>query len=332
MPELSFIIPLYNTEQYITECLSSILDTDADKALYEVIVIDDGATDRSAAIVSDLCLRYPNLSLIHQENQGVSVARMNGIRHACGEFIWFVDSDDYITRDATRKVLSLIHDFPDADAFVTPMLISFEDGRKSDVSPVFETSFTTSGKELMKRKDFVLVGPPHFIVKRNMFADKWLYFPTGIRYEDEYYARVLKYRAGQLLVLKDYLYVYRQWIGSHMNSIQMSDATDVISVYRHLDRFAKEEVTREDQPWFRNNIVSFLLESYTRFRSRFGTEEFRAFRCANQAFLSSEWKKYQMYFSAKDRILARTLLSAPVLYSKLIDLNQSRQLRKKRIH
>ena len=323
MLRLSFIIPLYNTEKFIAECLSSILDNDTDKSLYEVIVVDDGSTDSSPEIARSFTEKYPNVSLIRQENQGVSVARMRGISHARGNYVWFIDSDDYIISDATRYILDLIQDNPDLDGFVSPMLFSYEDDHESWVSPVFEKSITISGKDLLKNKGFVLVGPPQFIVKRSLFEDRWLFFPTGVRYEDEYYARVLKYRADRFLLLDHYLYVYRQWAGSHMNSLNVESGKDIIAIYRYLDDFAKQEVSSEDQPWFRYNIVSFLLEAFTRNDIHLGTREFNSFFQANVAFIRSEWNAYSHYFPIKERVLARTLLTSPKAYFRILSILRS---------
>lgn len=92
IPFVSIIIPVYNAEKTLTRCLESVLSqTDND---YEVIIIDDGSTDGSLSI----CYGYENeaIKVIHQDNQGVSFARNNGIANACGRYLFFVDADDYI--------------------------------------------------------------------------------------------------------------------------------------------------------------------------------------------------------------------------------------------
>ena len=323
MPILSLIIPLFNTEKYIGECLSSIIDNNANKTDYEVIVVNDGSTDASEAIVKSICEQYNNVKIISQKNQGVGVARMNGVMEATGDYIWFIDSDDYIVEGALSIILDTIHRYEDIDVFVTPMRLEFEDGREGFTTHELNERYVISGKDLLKRKDFLLIGPPQFIIKRKLFKNKWLYFPKDARYEDEYFARVLKYIGNNFLILEEYLYVYRQWSGSHMNSVQVTRGNDVITIYKHLDRFANEVVSIEDQPWFRYNIVSFLFESYTRNRSFFGTKEFKAFRKKNKSFIRSEWGKYKKYFPVKDQALANLLLASPVLYVKLLNLYQA---------
>ena len=103
-----------------------------------------------------------------------------------------------------------------------------------------------------------------------------------------------------------------------MHSVDLDVCSDVLSVYRHLDSFAEHEVAEEDQSWFRNNIVSFLLEAITRGEPFFGSQAFNEFYHNNIEFIRSEWKKYKSYFSLKDRMLAGILLKSPRLYSRFL--------------
>lgn len=93
---LSIIIPVYNSEKYLPQCLESVFSQDLDPADYEVIVINDGSTDHSKDIISEFQKKHSNLILINQANQGVSVARNAGIETAKGEYILFVDADDLL--------------------------------------------------------------------------------------------------------------------------------------------------------------------------------------------------------------------------------------------
>ena len=94
---ISIIIPVNNTEKYIDRCLSSIIKSDYN--YYEVILINDGSTDRSQEICERYCDLNQRFRLINQENHGVSVARNVGLQYSSGEWIVFVDSDDYISTD-----------------------------------------------------------------------------------------------------------------------------------------------------------------------------------------------------------------------------------------
>lgn len=92
--DLSIIIPVYNVEEYIYDCLYSVLNID--NLNYEIILINDGSTDRSGDIIKEFAKKYHNIKIIEQENKGLSAARNKGIQNAIGEYILFVDSDDYL--------------------------------------------------------------------------------------------------------------------------------------------------------------------------------------------------------------------------------------------
>lgn len=93
---LSFIVPVYNVEKYLEECLDSLLKQDIPYKEYEIICVNDGSTDRSLEILRRYEEKFPNIRVIDQKNAGVCVARNTGIDAAQGGYIWFVDSDDRI--------------------------------------------------------------------------------------------------------------------------------------------------------------------------------------------------------------------------------------------
>lgn len=93
---LSFIVPVYNVEKYLEECLDSLLEQDIPHEEYEIICVNDGSTDGSLGILRRYEEKYPNIRVIDQENGGVCVARNTGLDAAQGEYIWFVDSDDRV--------------------------------------------------------------------------------------------------------------------------------------------------------------------------------------------------------------------------------------------
>ena len=94
IPKLSVIVPIYNCEKYLRECLDSIEKQTLDNI--QVLMIDDGSTDNSAKIAKEYAERLPGFEYYYKENGGTATARNLGLRHACGEYIGFVDSDDYI--------------------------------------------------------------------------------------------------------------------------------------------------------------------------------------------------------------------------------------------
>ena len=104
--DLSIVIPLYNAEAYIKDCLSSLVKQSIDPGRYEIMVVDDGSTDNSLKVAKDFAANYPNVRVIEQENQGVSAARNAGIDQARGTYLYFIDADDYLAQNTLDKVLN----------------------------------------------------------------------------------------------------------------------------------------------------------------------------------------------------------------------------------
>lgn len=103
--ELSIIIPIYNVEQYVHICLDSIYRQGIDEELFEVILINDGTENRSIEVIADIIYNHSNIKVINQKNQGLSVARNNGIAIANGEYILFVDSDDQLIYNSLKPLI-----------------------------------------------------------------------------------------------------------------------------------------------------------------------------------------------------------------------------------
>lgn len=101
--QFSFIIPIYNSSQFIDDCFTSIFSQK--NISFEIICVDDGSTDNSIEKIKEYQKQYTNIVLVQQDNSGPGVARNTGFAHAQGEYIWFVDSDDYIA----ENILSLLH-------------------------------------------------------------------------------------------------------------------------------------------------------------------------------------------------------------------------------
>ena len=106
--DVSIIIPIYNCEKYLKECIESILMQTLKKI--EVILIDDGSTDNSLKICKLFQSKDPRIKVIHQENVGVSKARENGLKIATGKYISFIDADDYIKEDFLEKLYNEIRE------------------------------------------------------------------------------------------------------------------------------------------------------------------------------------------------------------------------------
>ena len=104
---LSIIVPVYNVERYVRPCIESIYNQGLDENVFEVIIVNDGTKDRSMEVIADIIGQHNNITIINQENQGLSVARNNGMAIAKGEYILMLDSDDLLINDCLKPLLEI---------------------------------------------------------------------------------------------------------------------------------------------------------------------------------------------------------------------------------
>ena len=103
--KLSIIVPVYNVEKYIRPCIESIFKQGLDDRDFEVIIVNDGSTDRSMEMIKDIITQHNNITIINQENLSLSVARNNGIAVAKGEYLLMPDSDDLLIENSLKPLL-----------------------------------------------------------------------------------------------------------------------------------------------------------------------------------------------------------------------------------
>jgi glycosyltransferase involved in cell wall biosynthesis len=123
-PLISFIVPIYNVEKYLKECIDSILNQNLSD--YEIILVNDGSTDGSKDICEKYVQEHENINLITTENQGQSAARNLGIELAKGEYIAFIDSDDYYSINSLKNFEKLLMEYPSTDVIIGKVKMFFE--------------------------------------------------------------------------------------------------------------------------------------------------------------------------------------------------------------
>src|SRR5690606_30722711 len=118
MPKISVIIPVYNAEKYLKRCLESLINSLVDELEVEIILVNDGSSDTSLDICRDFKTKYDYIKVFDQNNQGPSAARNLGLQNATGEWIVFVDSDDYVEKNYFERIITEINTHTDIDIFV----------------------------------------------------------------------------------------------------------------------------------------------------------------------------------------------------------------------
>ncbi|QIK59245.1 glycosyltransferase [Dysgonomonas sp. HDW5A] len=181
---LSIIIPLYNVEDYIERCILSIVRQSIDTDKYELIVVNDGSTDRSESIVRKLQSNYPFIKLIKKENGGLSSARNKGLDIASGDYIFFVDADDWVSPDSLSQLLDIINTNPD-DIILFKVAEVYPDGKTKSIHFHLPKS-----NQMLPVDDYIcnytiLSAAWQGLFKRSLFTDHNIRMPEGYLAEDD---------------------------------------------------------------------------------------------------------------------------------------------------
>jgi len=233
---ISLIIPVYNVEQYLQDCLNSVVaQTNLD---YEVICVDDGSTDGSLTILKEFQNRYNQITVITQQNKGLSGARNAGILAAKGDYLFFLDSDDWIEPNAL-KILAQKQRGEDLVCFNGRRL--FEDGRTEEPDGGIEESQLKGWEYYCKyalvRRKFHFVCSVLRLYRREYLLENNLLFEEGIYHEDNLFTPLACYYAQTVKVIPDCLYIYRIRKGSITQSANVQRLYDMIRVANKLSTF-----------------------------------------------------------------------------------------------
>ena len=211
MKQLSIIAPIYKVEKFIHQCLESIFRQGMKDEEFEVILVNAGTPDRSMEVISDIIEAHQNIQIINQENQGVAMARNNGLERATGEYILFVDSDDMLFDCALPYLLGTAIE-SNADLVMADYL---ERKKDFDDIPVF-TNKSIQMKEKSGEEFYIEDIKPedchvwHTLYKREFLQHNNITFNPGIFYEDVPFTHECAIKAKRCLRIHTPMYIYRK--------------------------------------------------------------------------------------------------------------------------
>lgn len=258
---LSVVVPVYNVQDYIEECLESIVNQV--EPFDEIILVNDGSTDSSPKICEEFCQKYTNWKLINQENQGLSCARNAGIKYATGDYILFVDSDDYIRSDMALTIKKEIIN-------TNLDVLFYSASMQYDISQKKGSSFYIRKCELCNRvmsgQQFLRESFQHnYIVsaclaayKREFLMMENIVFPKDIYFEDNVFSLNIFLNAKQILCISEQLYIRRIRNGSITTSkLSVKKCEDIIKVQLlQWEMLCKNEIVIRDISFFKK-FISF---------------------------------------------------------------------------
>ncbi len=241
-PVVSVIVPFYNVEKYIRRCMLSLINQESEYS-YEILAVDDGSTDGSADIVKQLAAENDKIRIISQENGGVSAARNTGVLHAVGEYVAFVDSDDYVSPFYIERLCESAEQY-DSDIVCCNYRNTNEDGSSGLDNFLVHRCGCFDGKTVFRavlRDITVRSYVWNKLFRRTLFTGNNITFPLGMNFEDFAIMPQLFYHAGKVSFISDTLYYYAHRKGSIIGSISKRDVRNYLQAYASIRNFMESE-------------------------------------------------------------------------------------------
>lgn len=243
--KLSIIIPVYNVEKYVEKCVRSCRAQDVSDNEYEIIIVNDGTKDNSMDAVAKAIEGANNVTVLSQENSGLSVARNTGLSHAKGEYVWFIDSDDYIDDNCLGRIIGLLDGA--LDFLQIQYRYVYENGDPNVDAPKTIITGVKSGKEVLKTGGVDI--PAQFSIYRRAFLlDNKLDFYPRIYHEDVDFKPRAVYYASKVASYNEVVYNYLQRDNSISSKKGIKHAKDLITISDRTYNFSK--ACGEDIPYF----------------------------------------------------------------------------------
>lgn len=258
MIKVSIVVPIYNAENRLCKCLDSLVNqTLAD---IELILVNDASSDKSAQIIDEYQKKYKDkIIVIHNEkNQGIGKTRNIGIRHATGEYLGFVDSDDTVD----KKMYENYYSFAKINKLdmLTANYFKVKDGQKPFVfcSPFFEISSLKENPSILINIEY---GPCNKIFKRKLIEDYQIYFDEKRKYEDMPFVAKILYHSKRIGHLKEEYYYYHVHENSETTTMDYR-VYDMFEIMNQVNRVFYKEKYLEDELEMLNiqQVTRYMLQ------------------------------------------------------------------------
>ncbi len=233
----SVIIPVYNVEKYLRACLDSMLNQSF--SCWEAICVNDGSTDGSAVILKEYAARDKRFRVVEQSNAGLSVARNIGMKHASGDYVLFLDSDDWLETNALETLAGII-DGEDMICFSGRRYLEL-DGRYLPTDQLEERTYQSGmdyyNENALQHRDFAFVCVVLRLYKRSFLKENELRFKEGFFHEDNLFTPLACYYARIVKVINRSLYDYRVRDNSITTTYNEKRLRDMLGMANELAAF-----------------------------------------------------------------------------------------------
>ncbi len=262
MLRLSVIVPVYQVEKYLPKCVDSLLCQDLSPEEYEIILVDDGSPDRCGAICDEYAAGHPHIKVIHRPNGGLSAARNSGIEVAQGQYVQFVDSDDYLEPNVLKFLVNKMEqDQLDVLRFnyqnVNSRYRVFEPNKASKPFADYRDEVCDGLTFLNERLGYACYAC-QFMVRRELLQT--CLFKEGIYFEDTEWTPRLLLQAKRVASTTLMVYNYLMRVGSITKSTSEEKKKRLLNDELFLiDALKKQMTAVEDKRWFEGMIAQMVV-------------------------------------------------------------------------
>ena len=266
-PLLSIIVPIYNVEQYLDRCIQSILNQTYQNL--EILLVDDGATDCSGAIADSYAAKDKRIKVFHKENGGLSDARNYGLEHVTGDYILFIDSDDFIVNIMCERLITVASSNNADIVSCNYYIYRGDDDISIHTMSVQDDKRTFTGMDmlryyLLKTEPFDLNVVWNKIFKLDLFNGvEPVRFPKGRVQEDNFTIFRLFLNANSIVTVNEPLYYYVQRAGSIMANFTRRFMIDTIESHMYMSDYLMNHCSS-----VKNELQLYLLNSYVELSRR----------------------------------------------------------------
>lgn len=312
MPTLTVIVPVYKVELYIRRCIDSILKQEY--VDFELILVDDGSPDKSGEICDEYAIKDCRIKVIHQKNGGLSAARNSGIDIAKGEYITFIDSDDYIHPKMFSTMIYNMEKF-DAQISICSLLRTTKDSENTKISFEYKTlSNIESLKILHSQISFITAWGK--IYKTDLFQG--VRFPEKKYHEDEFTTYKLFYNSKKIIYTEDKLYFYYTNPESITQSSFSEKNLDALDAFAERIAFFTKLNEMELALLSQNALTARVMYSHQCINRENNIKNKKSLYKKVLSYLGKNSKKdYINNLSIKQKLWVQLFFISPCIYSKL---------------
>ncbi|WP_319470064.1 glycosyltransferase family 2 protein [uncultured Trichococcus sp.] len=252
---ISFVVPVYNTEPYLSNCIESIIKQNIFS--YEIILVNDGSTDNSLDICNEYARKYINIYVLNQENRGPSAARNAGLMEANGEYVFFIDSDDYYIKDSLIKFECTLNKNKEVDLIFGKIMMFYDNNKEERRKIKYNNTVminSMTGEEALNyliKTDQVMISNYSAIIRKELLIQNNILFKENIRFAEDVDFMLRVYCASKnVLFIDEFFLMYRKnREGQLTQTVNLKKLNMAIELYdkllKEVDSWSIKENSKE---------------------------------------------------------------------------------------